>query len=150
MRHQTRYKNICVMALAAAICATGAVAGSFDVPGGDLNAALNAYAKQSGLQLIYSGEAVKNVQTRGAKGDLSADDALARILAGTGFIGRRDESGGVVVRREQSSRDQYESSPLMQIAQATPVNKGAVETVTVTSSKIGGETCNPSRSRSRR
>ena len=138
MRYQTQFKNICAMALVAAIYATGAVAEGFDVPRGDLNAALNAYAKQSGLQLIYSGEAVRNIQTRGVKGDLSADDALARILAGTGFIGRHDESGGVVVRREQSSRDQYESSPLMQIAQASPVSKGAVETVTVTSSKLGG------------
>ncbi len=140
MEKQKQYfKNSTALAFIAAVCATGAGARGFDVPGGDLNAALNAYAKQSGVQLIYSGDAVRNVRSQGVKGDLSADDALVRILSGTGFVGRRDETGGIVVKRdrERSSSIQVENFALPQLAQAG-APRANVETVTVTSSKLGG------------
>jgi outer membrane receptor protein involved in Fe transport len=135
------FKNSTALAFIAAVCTTGAGAHGFDVPGGDLDAALNAYAKQSGVQLIYSGDAVRNVRTQGVKGDLSADDALVRILSGTGFIGRHDETGGIVVKRDRerssSIRVDNFALPSMQLAQAG-APRAAVETVTVTSSKLGG------------
>jgi outer membrane receptor protein involved in Fe transport len=135
------FKNSTALAFIAAVCTTGAAAHGFDVPGGDLDAALNAYAKQSGVQLIYSGDAVRNVRTQGVKGDLSADDALVRILSGTGFIGRHDETGGIVVKRDRerssSIRADNFALPPMQLAQAG-APRANVETVTVTSSKLGG------------
>ena len=33
-------------------------AGNFDIPGGDLKAALTAYTNQAGVQLLFSGEAM--------------------------------------------------------------------------------------------
>ncbi len=122
-------------------CATAfigaASATRFNIPGGDLESALNAYSAQTGVQVLIAGEAVNGVHTKGAEGDLSADDALSRILTGTGFRAHRTSSGAVGIVRDRSSEDVIDQGSL-QLAQATPISKGAVETVTVTSSKLGG------------
>ncbi len=113
-------------------CATAAFAGSFNIPSGDLASALNAYTEQSGVALIVSGEAVRGVRTRGVSGALDSNEALSRLLDGTGFVMQRRSSGAVTVTRDQRSE-----LPDIQIAQAAPA-RGSVETVTVTSSKLGG------------
>ena len=43
----------------------------FNIPAGDLKSALTAYAKQTGVPLIVSGEAVRGISTKGAKGEFS-------------------------------------------------------------------------------
>ncbi len=113
-------------------CATAAFAGTFNIPSGDLASALNAYTEQSGVALIVSGEAVRGVRTRGVSGALDSDAALSRILDGTGFVMQHRASGTVTITRDQRSEITD-----IQIAQATPA-RAAVETVTVTSSKLGG------------
>ena len=118
----------------ALIQAVSASAQDFNIPAGDLAGALDLYATRAGVQLIYADSAVRGIQTKGVRGDLSADMALTRILTGTGFSIRRRPTGSIaIVRDEQSSLDMP-----MQLAQATPAPRGAVETVTVTSSKLGG------------
>ncbi len=107
-------------------------AGNFDIPSGDLKAALTAYTNQAGVQLLFSGEAMQGMRTRGAKGALSSDEALSRILSGTGFTAHREEGAIAIVPDERSAN----ITPT-QLAQAAP-QRAAVETVTVTSSKLGG------------
>jgi len=107
-------------------------AGNFDIPGGDLKAALTAYTNQAGVQLLFSGEAMQGLRTKGVKGALSSDEALSRILSGTGFTAHREEGAIAIVPDERSAN----ITP-MQLAQAAPA-RAAVETVTVTSSKLGG------------
>ena len=51
---------------------TWANAREFDVGGGELKPALDAYIAQSGVQLIYKVEDVKDLSTRGVKGKLAA------------------------------------------------------------------------------
>ena len=119
----------------AAVFAGAGFAATFDVPGGSLEAALAAYSAQSGEQLLIPSDRISSVRTRGVKGDLPASDALSRILSGTGFVARRDSSGVVGIVPE--TRSQVNISPL-QLAQASPPTRAAVETVTVTSSKLGG------------
>jgi outer membrane receptor protein involved in Fe transport len=125
--------NAAFLGTASAIaCATAALAGNFNIPSGDLASALNAYTEQSGVALIVSGEAVRGVSTKGVSGALNSDEALARILQGTGFVMQHRASGAVTITRDQRSEITD-----IQIAQAAPVH-AAVETVTVTSSKLGG------------
>ncbi len=119
----------------ASVSATMAMAANFDVPGGDLNAALDAYIAQSGVQLLVPNAAVQGVYTKGAKGNLSDNEALSRILRGTGFVAKSDMSGAVGIVREIHSEANI--TPL-QLAQAVPSPHATVETVTVTSSKLGG------------
>jgi iron complex outermembrane receptor protein len=116
--------------------ASGAMADEFNIPAGDLSTALDAYTRQTGADLIISGDTLRGTHTRGAKGELSADVALARILDGTGYAARRTPSGAIGLVREQKSDT---SKPEM-IADATPVRAASgVETVVVTSSKIKGD-----------
>ena len=124
--------------LFALMLATGAQAQDFNIPGGDLARALNAYTQQTGQSLVVSGEAVRGVQSKGARGSLSADDALSRILSGTGFTIQRDSGVIAVVRSNSAAAEPSYDPPPILLAQATPVSRGAVETVTVTSSKLGG------------
>ncbi len=114
---------------------SAASAADFNIPAGDLKGALGAYMAQSGVTLLVSGETLKGARTGGVNGNLSADSALSRLLSGTGFTAHRDASGLVGIVREKSSAS--EISPI-ELAQASPVGRSAVETVTVTSSKLGG------------
>jgi outer membrane receptor protein involved in Fe transport len=68
------------------------------------------------------------------RGSLSPDEALTQILKGTGFTMRR-AAGGIAIVGGRSSQ----ATPVMPLtlAQAAPA-RAAVETVTVTSSKLGG------------
>ncbi len=117
--------------LAASACAmaltTAAQAGTFDIPAGDLNTALSLYIRQSGAMISVSDSAVKGIRTKGVKGDLPPDQALTRILSGTGFIAR-DLGGSLVIIRGNSSA--IDIQPL-QLAQANP-NTGRIEEVLVT------------------
>ncbi len=115
--------------------AAGACASEFNIPGGELKNALDSYARQTGVALLYPGDALQGVHTAGVKGNLSPDDALISILAGTGFTVRHHSDGAISVMRDHSSANE---TPSLEIAQALPVSRAAVETVTVTSSKLGG------------
>ncbi len=127
-------KSLLLCGISTALLATTAAAQDFNIPGGDLRGALAAYMKQSGVSLMYPSEAVRGIQSDGVHGQLSPDAALTQILDGTGFGIAKDASGVIaVVRRPQASADQ----PSLQFAQAAPA-RATVETVTVTSSKLGG------------
>jgi iron complex outermembrane receptor protein len=123
------------------VLAAQASGSQFDISGGDLKGALDSYAQKTGIAVLYLETAVEGVHTKGAKGEFSDKDALAHILAGTGFVPKRHPDGTVVVVRELSSADVPES---IHVAAATaPSAHGtSLETVTVTSSKIGGDVQN--------
>ncbi|HVT23907.1 MAG TPA: TonB-dependent receptor, partial [Rhizomicrobium sp.] len=120
-----------------ALFSASASAESFNVPSGDLAQALDSYTKQSGVQLMISGDEVQGVRTKGVHGSYSADDALTRILSGTGFVIHRHPSGAVGIARETSANEMVDEMPV-QLAQASAIAHSSVETVTVTSSKLGG------------
>ncbi len=69
----------------------------FDVPGGELKPALDAYIAQSGVQLIYKVEDVKDLSTRGVQGKIAPDAALDRLLDGTRLHIRRGQDGAMVL-----------------------------------------------------
>jgi len=138
MKRLARLKGALALGGCAAILGTAAQAENFNIPAGDLSAALDRYTQQTGVSLIISGEAVRGVRTQGVHGDLNPESALTRILNGTGFDVHRRPSGALMIvpATSSSSSNAAEISPLM-LAQATPA-RAAVETVTVTSSKLGG------------
>jgi outer membrane receptor protein involved in Fe transport len=132
------FRKVLLTGSAIALFATSAHARSFDISGGNLDAALNAYQAQSGIVLMVPNDAVRGVHTDGVKGNVSTDQALIQLLKGTGFAFSRDTSGVVaIVPNGRSSSAADEIFPA-QLAQATTPSRAAVETVTVTSSKLGG------------
>src|SRR6185437_950382 len=132
-----RWSNIRTVLMVLSLFAggpTASIAAEFNVPSGDLSAALNTYIAQSGVQLLVPNDAIRGLYTKGAKGNLSDGEALTRILTGTGFVAKSDSSGTLGIVRESRS----DLVAPMQLAQAAPVSKAPLETVTVTSSKLGG------------
>ncbi len=137
MKTLSALQSVLAGGASALVLASAAHASEFNVPSGDLRAALNLYAKQARVELIYPVSAVEGVHTRGAKGDLSSDEALAAILRGTGFGTQRTPSGAIGIVR---AKKQAAAAPARELAQAQPVRAAAsVETVVVTSSKIKGD-----------
>src|SRR5262249_32632902 len=116
--------------------APNAFAKEFNIPGGDLASALDDYIHQSGISVVVSGDVLKGTHTAGVKGNFSDDDALTRLLSGTGFKASKDTSGFVGITRIQSSSSVIREP--VDIAQTSGAH-AALETVTVTSSKIGGD-----------
>ncbi len=138
MKTSTKLQTVLLASACALSFATAAQAGSFNIPSGDLKTALDTYMKQSGITLMYSPEAIRGARSRGAKGNLSNDEALTHILSGTGLSEYRTDAGEVGIVRGQSSQNEQIDIPPIQLAQSTPAPHSAVETVTVTSSKLGG------------
>src|SRR5258708_1050441 len=106
--------TVCVVAIAAP---TQAQNQRFQIAPGDLGQALDAYIHQSGRQLIYRVDDVRCVHSPGVQGEMSADDALAALLSGTGFSSRSDSSGALAIVRADA--------PLSEIVvTATPGGQG--------------------------
>jgi iron complex outermembrane receptor protein len=81
---------------AAAIAAPAGVA--FDIPAGSLNGALLKYAEQAHRQMFYDANLVAGRSTPGLKGEFTQDDALARLLAGSGIAFDHPRPGVIVLK----------------------------------------------------
>jgi iron complex outermembrane receptor protein len=128
----TRLKSYWLTGSALALVVTSAYAKTFTIAPGDLDAALNVYQTQSGVMLVVADNAIRGVRTTGVEGDFTADQALIRLLKGTGFTYARDQSGVVAIVPQQPK-------PVERIAQAAPPRTSAppppqssIETVVVT------------------
>ena len=131
-------KSIFLGSACAAGLITAAAGEDFNIPAGNLNSALNTYSQQAGVPLIVSADVVRGATTRGVTGNLPPDQALTRILAGTGFTVYRDPAGALGIARDKRSTNDATGGLTLQLAQAAAPARAAVETVTVTSSKLGG------------
>jgi iron complex outermembrane recepter protein len=79
----------------------------FDIGPQSLSSALNALALQSRQQILFTPEVAEGKTTPGVQGNLTADAALARLLAGTGLSSSRSSEGMILVNRV----DVKEASP---------------------------------------
>ena len=137
----SRHKLLCSILLgsAAAFFATAAAASAephdFNIPGGDLKSALEAYAHQSGVQIIYPVDQVSRARTGGVHGFMESEIALARILRGTDFIEQHDQSGAISVVNGGAALRSADTVPV-RVASAAAAG---IESVVVTSSKIKGD-----------
>jgi len=121
------------------VLGANAYAMQYNIPSGNLKSALDAYAAQTHVSLIVSGAAVEDVHTAGAKGELTADAALSRILTGTGFVSYRNAAGEIGIVPGERKHEAGQNTAVA-MADAAPVHAAAsVETVVVTSSKIKGD-----------
>lgn len=86
------------MAQTAAPVPAGQTAGalrSFDIPAQPLSSAVGTFSRQSGLQVTLASATARGVTVQAVKGSMSAEQALTRMLQGTGVQFRM--SGGTVV-----------------------------------------------------
>jgi len=55
------------------------------IPPQPLGTALQTLARDRGFQVVYESAEINPLRTKGASGELSAEEALAQLLSGTGF-----------------------------------------------------------------
>lgn len=123
MAHPKLIGALCAMA----VCVMAqAQTRDLDIPAGDLKTALDQYAAQTGVQLLYSADDVRNKQSPGVRGAQTPEQALAALLAGSGLEVRRDGGGAVVIFRQ---------SALPSAATLPKDDETQLTTVTVTAQK---------------
>lgn len=66
----------------------------FDIPAQPLAAALGAFGKQAGVQVLFDEAEVLGRQSRALQGSLTPRDALTRLLAGSGVAISSERAGG--------------------------------------------------------
>ena len=71
----------------------------FAIAAGPLDQALNQFARAAGVNVSFDASQVERAQTQGLNGRWTTAGGLAALLAGTGFEGVRQPSGGYAVRR---------------------------------------------------
>lgn len=86
---------LCALTLSGALQAQTT---ALEIPAGDLKAALDRYAAQTGVQLLYRDDDVNGRRSAGVQGRMSAEQALDALLAGTGLALRRDGNAVVIFR----------------------------------------------------
>ncbi|HEX6703373.1 MAG TPA: TonB-dependent receptor [Albitalea sp.] len=93
---------VAALALAALTWTASAQPRPFNLPGGDLKASLDAYAAQSGVQVVYRVEELEGLATSGFQGAATPEEALTILLRGTPLHSKRDTTNAVVVFRAVS------------------------------------------------
>src|SRR4051812_18866198 len=91
----------CACLMAATVRPAGAeTLRRYDLAGGEAAAVLEEFAEAANVQLLFPARAVRGVRLPELHGELSARDALDRLLADSGLEAVRDDDmGGFAVRR---------------------------------------------------
>lgn len=91
-----------VLAAAALLALAGsggfALAGEVRVPAQLLSQSLRDVAHQTGTNILFAPDAVRDLRASAIEGSMSAQDAVSRLIAGTGLQVIGDGSGGLIVR----------------------------------------------------
>lgn len=123
-----------------------AYAVEFDIPAGELAAALDRFAEQSGLQII-SGKSLQRIEVSALQGPFTPEEALGRLLQGSGFTYQRLNAQTFVLKKqptpsEPKRRTEVQRTP--DAAQSPEREIQDVESITVTGTRIrGGSTPSP-------
>ncbi len=80
-----------------ACVASGAHGRSFDIPAQPAASALNEFARQADITLIFSYDLVAGKSTHRLKGGFSVDEGLNRLLAGTSLDYRQATDGTYLI-----------------------------------------------------
>lgn len=105
------------------------------IPPGDLAAALEAFAKQADIELVFSADQLKGLRTRGVEGALTPEQAVSKLIEGTSLTITVDSSGAMLIAPPRSkSRSTFQqlpssntryaavAAPPVAIATASPAN----------------------------
>ena len=74
---------------------------TFAIPAGDLAAALRTFATQSHQQVVFDGALVSGKISASVNGTYTAEDAIGKLLAGTGLDARKGSKGEYLISAVQ-------------------------------------------------
>lgn len=101
-----------VFALAAFVQAEEDPRRGYDLPADLAERSLKLFSQQSGRSVIAAAEVVKEIRTNAVKGNLTAREALAQMLAHTGLVASQDnKNGAFAIRREEEAPGGQRAAP---------------------------------------
>ena len=86
----------------------------FAIPAQSVKSAMALFARQSGIQILFPYDKVEGMRTRAVAGRMTADEALQRMLAGTGLKINHAGSKGIAL----SVAGMRHAAPQVQLASA--------------------------------
>lgn len=90
----------------------------FDIPAGPFAEAIIALSHQARIEILYaSAEPVDAIQARAVEGHLSLNEALDRLLAGTGFGFEFEGPQAVLLRRLHSKPERLSARPILETSE---------------------------------
>ncbi len=92
---------------------------SFAIGAQSVSSALIEFAAQSKVRVMASGDAIAAANTRGISGDLTTEEALDQLLAGTGLTYHRMDDGAIVVKKIGDNAKNGAGADFRQFAQAS-------------------------------
>lgn len=96
--------SLSIVGVSMAADARAAIRKHTSIPAQDLGPALQTLAKDRDFQLVYVSEEINDLRTAGAAGELTPDEALTKLLGGTGLTYRYlDERTVTIVPAVDSS-----------------------------------------------
>ncbi|MGR4893575.1 TonB-dependent receptor domain-containing protein [Sphingopyxis sp. LARHCG72] len=105
-----------------------------------MSTAIVELGRQTGTPIVLIGEAERNIRTRRITGRLGAEEALRRLLDGTGLTFRRTRSGDLVIVRAAATRRRGGTTahlqPERRPAGVEPVSEPIIVTASKTSSPL--------------
>ncbi|NIF54336.1 TonB-dependent receptor [Burkholderia sp. Ax-1724] len=96
--------------LSAAAWGQGGDLASFDIPAQRLDRALNAFARQSNAQLLFSTASAEQATSHAVKGRMTASAALDQLLAGSGMRAQATGANTFTVERAAPASPESDSS----------------------------------------
>lgn len=91
----------------------------FNIAAQPMPAALHVFAHQAHLQLLFDYRALERLRARAVSGRMAAQDALARLLKGSGFTFTRVNAHTIAIRRSRA----VEADPQASGSASTPAHK---------------------------
>jgi iron complex outermembrane recepter protein len=124
----------------AAATAEASARRAFNVGRGDAEKALKEFSQQAGRSVIFSTDAVRNIQTNAVRGEMTATEALEQMLADTSLVAAiESKTGAFAVRRETVAEEKNVESRQARSRTAKGENGTVVmEEYEVTGSRIRG------------
>lgn len=92
----------------------------YALPAGDLIRAINEVSRSSGMQIVYDIELLRGMSASEVNGSLTLDQALDRVLKGTGLAWKRVNATTISIQKKPVAK-----KPPSEQAQVTPIQAGS-------------------------
>jgi len=136
MAFKRKYWLACGVAFATLPPLTAAAAPrSIDIPSEEAAKSIPEFARQEDIQIIAPVSQLHGIKTQAVSGNLEMDEALARLLVGTGLEVASKDARTIVLRRAAIA-------PVPQVIQASDPGPAPSETIIVTGSRVISDVAN--------
>lgn len=110
---------------------------SFDVPSQPAASALNTFAEQADITLVFSRDSVIGTNLNTLDGNFTAEEALAELIEGTGLSYQRVDQDTFAVKNAGSSQTGNNQEISGEIASVEDSSVATLESIVVVGSRIG-------------